>query len=172
MRNLIAALLICGSALPAMSQDASGARDASAKFTAALGSGDAATAGAFFAEDAVALPPGRGPLNGKAEIQRFLNNMIRSVKELKYVSEEVKSIDDATARDVGTFSFKMQNNDVNGKYLLIWTKAGGDWKIAADMWNRDSAGGGRQGGKQGAKQGGQGGARGGGAAKGGGNDVE
>ena len=168
MRNLIAALLICGSAFPALAQDASGARDASAKFTAALGSGDAATAGAFFAEDAVALPPGRGPLNGKADIQRFLGNMTRSVKELKYVSEEVKPIGDATAREVGTFSFKMQNNDVSGKYLLIWTRAGDDWKIAADMWNRSSTGGGHKGGKQA----GQGGARGGGAAKGGGNDVE
>ncbi len=168
MRNLFAALLVCGAALPAMAQDASGARDASTKFTAALGAGDAATAGAFFADDAVALPPGRGPLNGKADIQRFLGNMTRSVKELRYVSEEVKPIDDATAREVGTFSFKMQNNDVSGKYLLIWTKAGGDWKIAADMWNRNSTGGGRQGGKQG----GQGSNRGGNAGTAGGNDVE
>lgn len=153
MRILIAALLIGGAAVPAMAQDASGARDASAKFTTALGAGDVATAASFLAEDAVALPPGREPLNGKADIQRFLGNMTRSVKDLKYTSEEVKPLDDGTAREVGTFSFKLQNNAVNGKYLLVWTKVGGDWKVAADMWNRSASGQGGQGGKGGGRRG-------------------
>ena len=161
MRNLIAALLICGTAVPALAQDVSGVRDASAKFTAALAAGDAQTAGAFFTEDAVALPPGRGPVNGKAQIQQFLGNMTRVVKNLKYTPEDVRPIDDTTAREVGSFSFKMQSNDVDGKYLLVWTKVGGEWKVAADMWNRSAKAGGK---------GGRGGGHGGtGAAKGGGD---
>ena len=150
MRKLFVALLLSGAAAPALAQDVSGAREASGKFAAALASGDAQTAAGFFTDEAVALPPGRGPVNGKAQIQQFLGNMTRAVKNLKYTTDDVKPIDDNTAREVGTFSFKMQNNDVDGKYLLVWTKAGGDWKIAADMWNRSASGGkGGRGGRQG-----------------------
>ena len=162
MRNLIAAALICGVALPAAAQDVSGARDASTKFTVALASGDAQTAASFFTDDAVALPPGRGPVNGKAAIQQFLGNMTRAVKNLKYVSDDVKPIDETTTREVGSFSFKMQNNDIDGKYLLIWTKVGSDWKISADMWNRSATGGGKGG--KGGRGGRPGGANGGNGA--------
>ena len=51
MRNIIVVALACGtalSALPAFAQDVSGAKDASQKFTTALGSADAATASSFF----------------------------------------------------------------------------------------------------------------------------
>ena len=162
MRNIIAALLICGAAVPAVAQDVSGARDASAKFTAALASGDAQTAASYLTDDAVALPPGRPPINGKAQIQQFLGNMTRSVKNLKYTPEDVKPIDDSTVREVGTFAFRMRDNDVDGKYLLVWTKVGGEWKVAADMWNRSATGGGKGG--HGGRQGGVG--------KGGGADTE
>ena len=118
MRTIIAALLISVATLPAVAQDVSGARDASAKFTAALASGDAQTAASFLTDDAVVLPPGRPPINGKAQIQQFLGNMTRMVKNLKYTPEDVKPIDETTVREVGTFGFKLRDNDVEGKYLL------------------------------------------------------
>ena len=183
MRDIIVAFLICA-AMPAFAQgasaqDVSGARDASAKFTAALASGDAQTAASYLTEDAVALPPGRPPINGKAQIQQFLGNMTRAVKNLKYTSEDVRPIDDNTAREIGTFAFKMRDSDVDGKYLLVWTKVGSDWKVAADMWNRNAGGGGNtgRGGRAAGSAGTGGGAgRNGGAGGAGGNtggaDVE
>ena len=157
MRTSLAALLICATALPAMAQDTSGAQQASQRFTAAMSSGDPATAASLFADDAVALPPGRDAINGKPDIQQFLGNMTRAVKDLKYTSEGLKPIGDTTAREVGRFSFQGKRQGaaiVTGKYLIIWTKAGSDWKIAADMWNRSGGGGGRarQGGKSGAAE--------------------
>ena len=157
MRKSLTALFICTAALPAMAQDISGAQQASQRFTAAMSGGDPTTAASLFADDAVALPPGRDAINGKAEIQRFLGNMSHAVKDLKYTSEDLKPIGDATAREVGSFSFegkKQGSAAVTGKYLIIWTKAGSDWKIAADMWNRSGGGGGkaRQGGKSGATE--------------------
>lgn len=174
MRNLIGALTLCAAVFPAAAQDASGARDASRRFIAALTSGDAAAAAGFFAEDGVALPPGRPALATRADIQRFLGNFARTVTDLKYVSEDQKAFGDGTVREVGTFSFtphRQGASDVAGKYLLIWTRVGGDWKIAADMWNRSGGpqGGGR--GRPGAAQGGRGGmggGRAGGGAMGGG----
>jgi ketosteroid isomerase-like protein len=178
MRTTIAALLICGTAMPAFAQDVSGARDASAKFAAALASGDAQTAASYLADDAVALPPGHAPINGKAQIQQFLGNMTHAVKNLKYTSDDVKPIDDNAVREVGTFAFKMRDNDVDGKYLLIWTKVGSDWKVTADMWNRSASAGGKggRGGRAGGAAG-SGGAAGrnggtGGAGSGGGANEE
>ena len=161
MRNLIAVALACGTALcalPVLAQDMAGAKDASQKFTAALSSADAATASSFFTDDAVALPPGRAEITGRPQIQQFLGTMTRAVKDLKYTSESVTPINDSTAREVGSFSFKTQrqgkSSDVTGKYLLIWTKAGSDWKISADMWNRNGSAGGGGGGQGGTKRGG------------------
>ncbi len=155
MRHLIAAVLVCATTLPALAQDVSGAQEAGTKFTAALASGDAQTAASYFTDDAVALPPGRAPITGKDNIQRFLGGMTHAVKNLKYVPDEVKALSETSAREVGTFSFKMKSNDVDGKYLLVWTKVGSDWKIAADMWNRNSSGGGKGGkGQGGASKGG------------------
>ncbi len=173
MRHLIAALLICGTVVPAVAQDVSGARDASQRFTSALSTGDAAAAATFFMDDGVALPPGRPEISGRPQIQQFLGNMTRSVKDLKYVPEDVKPINDATAREVGTFSFmphKAGSPQVTGKYLIVWAKIGSDWKIAADMWNRSSMGGSRQAGagNAGAGKGG----RQGGAMSPGGTDAE
>ncbi len=153
MRTSLAIFFICAAALPAVAQDVSGAQQASQRFTAAMSAGDLTTAGSLLADDAVALPPGRDAINGKAQIQQFLGNMSRAVKDLKYTSEDVKPIGDTTARETGSFSFqgkKQGSAAVTGKYLIIWTKAGSDWKIAADMWNRSSSGGkARPGGKSG-----------------------
>ena len=157
MRKCLATLLICATAVPAMAQDISGAQQASQRFTTAMSSGDPAPAASLFVDDGVVLPPGRDAINGKSEIGQFLGNMSRAVKDLKYTSESLKPIGDATAREVGSFSFQGKRQGsaaVTGKYLIIWTKAGSDWKIAADMWNRSGGGGGRarQGGKSGAPE--------------------
>ncbi|HEX4767626.1 MAG TPA: nuclear transport factor 2 family protein [Lichenihabitans sp.] len=150
MRTTIAALLLCGMTIPAFAQDVSGAKEASQKFTSAMSGGDAATASSMFSEDAFVLPPGRAELKGKSEIQMFLNGMAHGVQNLQYVSEDIRPLGDGAAREMGTFSFKTRGRqggspqDVKGKYLIIWEKAGSEWKIAADMWNRNGNG---QGGK-------------------------
>ena len=154
MRIIIPTLLVCAAALPALAQDVSGARDASQRFTSALGAADAPTAASFFTDDGVVLPPGRGEISNRTEIQRFLGGMTHSVKDLKYMPESQKPLDDTTVREIGSFSFKQkQGGDVSGKYLIVWTKVGSDWKIAADMWNRSSQGGGGKGGKGGPRGG-------------------
>ncbi len=165
MRFAVVALVLCGAAQPVLAQDVAAVTDTSQKFAAAMSGADVASAAALFTEDAVVLPPGRGELTGKAQIQMFLSNMTRSVQDLRYTSESIKPVGDSGAREVGSFSFKAKGRngqgaqDVSGKYLIVWEKAGGDWKIAADMWNRNGAPGGAQkrkgmGAKGGAGQGG------------------
>ena len=142
MRVTTIALLLCGTAMPALAQDVS----AVSQFTSAMRGGDAASAAAMFTDDATVLPPGRAEISGKPQIQMFLGGMAHGVQNLQYTSEGIKPVGDSGAREVGSFSFKMkgrnggQAQDVAGKYLIVWERSGGDWKIAADMWNRNGGG--------------------------------
>ncbi len=160
MRIVPLAILLCGVSLPAMAQDVSAVTQASQKFIAAMGGADVASASAMFMDDASVLPPGRGEMTGKPQIQMFLGNMTRNVQNLQYTSESIKPVGDTGAREIGSFSFKTKGRngesakDVTGKYLIVWAKAGGDWKIAVDMWNR-SGGQQGQGGKKGKTAGSQ-----------------
>ena len=151
MRMMTIAILLCGTALPALAQDQSAVRQASERFAAAMSGADAAAAASMFTDDAIALPPGRQEIRGKSSIQMFLNNMTRSVQDLKYTTEDIKPIGDVAARELGTFSFKTKgrngNNpqDVSGKYVIVWERSGSDWKISTDMWNRNGNGQGKGG---------------------------
>ncbi|MBE7197979.1 MAG: nuclear transport factor 2 family protein [Parafilimonas terrae] len=178
MRTTIAALLLCASGLPVLAQEVPGVREASQRFTSALSSGDAATAASMMADDVFVVPPGRSEMRTKSEAQNFLGSMTRAVGNLQYTTVDIRPIGDNAAREIGTFSFTMKGRQgggggggrsaggnggggqqVTGKYLIIWDKSGGDWKVAADMWNRNSSGGngGGGGGRGGMRRGGGGG---------------
>ncbi len=145
MRKFLAVLVVSGTACPAFAQDVSGVQQASQRFSSAMSGGDAAAAASLFTDDAVVLPPGRSELTGRADIQRFLGAMTRSVQNLRYTSEDVHPLSDGVAREIGGFSFKGKGQnpqDVTGKYVIVWVKSGGDWKISTDIWNRNANAGG------------------------------
>jgi hypothetical protein len=51
---------------------------------------------------------------------------------------DVKPLGPAAAREIGTFSLKTKGpnpQEVAGKYVVVWEKAGNDWQLAADIWN-------------------------------------
>lgn len=161
MRILSAAMFVVAGLAPALAQDVGPVKDASQRFTAALGRGDATAAGALLADDAVILPPGREAIQGKAQAQTFLGNMTRRVQDLRYTPDDVHPISDGVAREVGTFSLKtlgQNGQEVKGKYLFVWVRAGGEWRLSTDMWNRSAGSQPRQGngGRQGlGRRGGQ-----------------
>jgi hypothetical protein len=59
--------------------------------------------------------------------------------ECRIMTFDVTSIDNMTAREIGSFSARTkgpQPLDVGGKYVVIWRKILDDWKITTDIWNR------------------------------------
>jgi len=51
---------------------------------------------------------------------------------------DVKPLGPSAAREIGTFSLKTKGTtpqEVTGKYVVVWEEVGGDWKLAADIWN-------------------------------------
>ncbi|MDH3892369.1 MAG: DUF4440 domain-containing protein [candidate division Zixibacteria bacterium] len=89
-------------------------------------------------EDAIQFPPGADLIQGKEALRKAWAGMINTEGfEASWESAEVfvsKSGD--LAYDYG--SLKITNPDgskANAKYVVVWSKVNGEWKVAADMFN-------------------------------------
>jgi ketosteroid isomerase-like protein len=109
-------------------------------FVAAFGSGDMASLAAMYSEDAYLMPPGAPLMRGRGDIQKFWSAAGEQVGDLKLVTVDVKPLSSDGAREIGTFSLKskgQQPQELMGKYVVVWQKVQGDWKLAVDIWNMD-----------------------------------
>lgn len=94
-----------------------------------------------YASDAKILPPGADIIEGKEAIKkRWVLPDGVSVPHHKISPVEIKVIGDY-AYDMGYYEGKTRRADQSevswkGKYLIVWKKEKGDWKIYMDAWNR------------------------------------
>ena len=90
----------------------------------------------FYAEDAVALPPGSEPVRGRANIAAFF----KSVKESGDVHFELAVLETVAEGDlgylVGTYVFTSNGKSVNGvTHEAYRRQRDGTWKCVVDMWH-------------------------------------
>ncbi len=100
--------------------------------------GDFAGVASLYTEDAAAFPPGSAMVKGREAIGMMWKNMAEKVTDPKVTTLDAKSLGPSAAREIGTFSLKTKGpmpQEVTGKYVVAWEKVGGDWKLAADIWN-------------------------------------
>ena len=109
-----------------------------AKWMELFNNGDFDGVAALYTEDATAFPPGSAMVKGRAAIAALWKGMAEQVGDPKVTTLDVKPLGAAAAREIGTFSLKTKGpnpQEVTGKYVVVWEKVGGDWKLAADIWN-------------------------------------
>jgi uncharacterized protein (TIGR02246 family) len=140
---LVVSCLAVAPASSAIAQDGARAaiEAANKRFSAALAKGDAAAVAALYTADAELLPPGAPVVKGQAGIQQFWKGAVDSgLKHLTLASREVQTHGD-TAHEIGTATMKDDAGAVTGtgKYVVIWKRVGGDWKLHRDIWNMDAA---------------------------------
>jgi len=110
------------------------------QFEDAFSRGDAARISTLYAEDAQIYPPGNAPVSGRVEIEKIWRGVLAlPVKEMRLETAEVQSFaDDAT--EVGRYT--LVANDGReldaGKYIVLWKRGAGGWKIHRDIWNSDA----------------------------------
>ncbi len=134
---MLTAICLWGAA-PAIAQDKATIQSLSDKFAQAFNAGDAAAVAALYTEDAVILPPGGEMMKGKSAIQAFWKGAAEQLGDGKLTTVDVKPLGSEAAREIGTFSFRTkgsQPQDITGKYVVLWEKVGGDWKLATDICN-------------------------------------
>jgi uncharacterized protein (TIGR02246 family) len=124
-------------AAPAFAQKAE-IEAVNAKWVDFFNRGDFAGVASLYTEDATAFPPGSSMVKGSAAIGTMWKNMAEKVGDPQVTTLDVKPLGPSAARELGTFSLKTKGptpQEVTGKYVVVWEKVGGDWKLAADIWN-------------------------------------
>jgi ketosteroid isomerase-like protein len=109
-------------------------------FMAAVKRGDTTALSNMYTTNAKALPPNSGAVSGRADIGALWGSAIASgVGGLELKSTEVETHGD-TAIEVGTVQIldKSGASIGRGKYLVVWKRENGAWKLHRDIWNMDS----------------------------------
>jgi ketosteroid isomerase-like protein len=95
----------------------------------------------LYAADGVLLPPNEPPVAGTANIRKYFAAMWPMGPKLVVTPTLVKVTGDMAFED-GTWTFSATTPagpmKDNGKYLVIWTRSAGGWKILRDMWSSDN----------------------------------
>ncbi len=132
------------------------------QFVEAFKTRDFSAVANMFTEDAVMLPPRRNIITGKSKIQSFWTRSKR-LHELKFDTDSVTTLGNDIVREIGTLRMLVgqsrlgrggeesgnassdqvdrgQPREILGKYVFVWRKVGGDWRLETSIWNRNRPG--------------------------------
>lgn len=117
-------------------------RHVSSALTEAYNKDDPRACTALYADDGAILPQGAATVIGKAAILKLFQSRI--TPHLQYATSSTVSGDGGEyGFDQGTYVIRNveQGRDVEfGKYINIFRKVNGKWKIFRTMWNMDTPG--------------------------------
>jgi Ketosteroid isomerase homolog len=129
-----------GTAAAADSKLEKAVRDADAEWSKVAAAKDLDKTVAFYADDAVVLPPNQPAVTNKDGIRNLWKGFLDSFIDISWKTARVevaKSGDMAVL--TGTYQMTMKDGSKdNGKYCEVWQKkADGKWKVAIDMFSSD-----------------------------------
>lgn len=119
-----------------------GIEAANKQFVATFGKGDAAGLAAMYSATAIAYPPNSEPVSGRAAIQKIWQGaMGMGIKAVTLTTSEVETYGD-TAYEVGGYTMLGEGGKHldHGKYIVIWKREQGAWKLHRDIWNTSMPG--------------------------------
>jgi ketosteroid isomerase-like protein len=87
------------------------------------------------------MPPDAPPVRGADAIEAFWRGAMKmGVKSATLETVEVESSGGDLATEIGQFTLGMDapgggRAEMIGKYIVLWKRDGGVWKLRADIWN-------------------------------------
>lgn len=105
-----------------------------------VAAGNAAAVAACYGKKAILMPPGAPAVKGSKNIAGFwAGAMAQGVKSAVLKTLEVDELG-STAIEAGAFILKTDGDVVcgSGKYIVVWKKEGGAWKLHRDIFNADA----------------------------------
>lgn len=112
-------------------------RSANQNFEQNFANGNAQGMAALYTSDGMVLPPGAVVQKGSNAIQNFWQMVMdMGIKSAHLETLEVEQ-EGETAIEVGQYELsgaEGQRMD-QGKYIVIWKKQVGQWKLHKDIWN-------------------------------------
>ncbi len=112
-------------------------KEANSSFMEAFKSGDAAAVAASYAEDGKLFPANNEVVEGQDAIETFWQGaMNMGVNEVILTTIEANGCGN-TAYEEGRYMLHTRDGSMidQGKYIVIWKKVGGQWKLYEDIWN-------------------------------------
>jgi ketosteroid isomerase-like protein len=116
---------------------------ANSEIGAAAAKGDAAQVAAMYATDAMVMPAGSEPIHGADAILKFWQSSLAGIGGVA-----LKTVDlfehGSMATEVGQYELRDKAGKTidHGKYMVLWRKEGGKWKLFRDMFSTNVAPGG------------------------------
>lgn len=110
------------------------------KFVNAYNQGDARGVASFYAEKGMVLAPNHNMIEGSQQIEAFWQAMMHiGAKNIKLQVLEAEQQED-TAYEVGHATiFGGENQAIDDiKYVVIWKRENGAWKIYRDIFNSNN----------------------------------
>jgi len=108
---------------------------ANKKFVETFRRGDAARIADMYAEGARVMPPNSPMVQGRQRIQELWQSLIDTGAKFKLNTSDAEAQGNAIY-EVGTYELIFPNNKRDaGKYVVVWRRQKGDWKLAVDIWN-------------------------------------
>jgi uncharacterized protein (TIGR02246 family) len=109
-------------------------------YAAAMRAADASAAASVFAEDGTDMPPGSGPVRGRAAIESYYRGLFGSCR---FASFELTETESRITGDVGFIAGVSKvaiagGPAASGKYLVVLKRAGDAWKVAYAIHNDDA----------------------------------
>jgi uncharacterized protein (TIGR02246 family) len=118
-------------------RDAQEIEQANHEFGKAFASGNPAAVAARYTKEARLLPPNSQVVEGTQAIEQFWKGVMASgIKSVELKIVEVDPFGD-TLVEQGTATLYGQDQKVldTGKYLVVWKRVDGEWKMHRDCWN-------------------------------------
>ena len=105
-------------------------------FIAAFLAGDTRAVAELDTEDARVVPPGSPVASGRAEIEAFWRGMIqKGYEDVKLETAEVESAGDLAVEDGTVRLVTADGTAGESRYIVMWKRVGGRWKVHRDIWN-------------------------------------
>lgn len=138
---LVAPALLSAQKTSGLEKDIEAIKSNIEKFSSFVMAGNYEAIATAYTEDAKIFVAGRDIIEGRENIKKYWTPTGTSRTTYHKIYPEEISVLGDTAYDFGryegtTMRANGEENKWKGKYIIIWKKIDGDWKIYADIWNR------------------------------------
>ena len=109
-----------------------------AQFSALFARGDMEALSQLYTEDAVVMAPNSATVFGRPAIEAFWQKARDAgVRRLNVRTVEVSGTGGDTTYEAGTYVLHDASGKPidEGKYIVIWRREGGPWRLYRDIWN-------------------------------------
>ncbi|MGC3945867.1 MAG: SgcJ/EcaC family oxidoreductase [Chryseolinea sp.] len=112
-------------------------KSANQQFEKRFASGDATGMASLYTQEALLMPPGAPVQQGRNAIGAFWKMVMEmGIKNARLTTKHIDELGE-TAVEVGEYELGGQDGQSidRGKYIVVWKKEKGDWRLDKDIWN-------------------------------------